>query len=130
MKILYLPLKAEWYNLIESGVKTEEYRQIKPFYIHRLSCIGGPMKYLEQFNYDEHLEVIEANIARGMSVNVNGYTHVQFSYGYTKRTMLFQIDDITVGYGKTEWGAPEDEKVFIIKLGARVRELAVCLAEL
>lgn len=130
MKVLYLPLKAEWYNLIESGVKTEEYRQVKPFYIRRLGCIGGPMKYLEQFNYDEHLEVIEENIARGMSVNMNGYTHVQFSYGYTKRTMLFQIDNITVGYGKVEWGAPDDEKVFIIKLGPRVRELAVCLAEL
>ena len=29
MKVLHLPLKKEWYNMIESGVKTEEYREIK-----------------------------------------------------------------------------------------------------
>ena len=28
MKILHLPLKAQWYNMIESGEKTEEYRMI------------------------------------------------------------------------------------------------------
>ena len=27
-KTLYLPLKKEWYEMIESGVKTEEYREI------------------------------------------------------------------------------------------------------
>ena len=26
MKILHLPLKAQWYNMIESGEKTEEDR--------------------------------------------------------------------------------------------------------
>lgn len=30
-KILYLPLKKEWYEMIESGVKTEEYREIKSY---------------------------------------------------------------------------------------------------
>lgn len=28
---LFLPLKAKWYNMIESGEKTEEYREIKPY---------------------------------------------------------------------------------------------------
>ena len=28
MKILHLPLKAQWYNMIESGEETEEYRMI------------------------------------------------------------------------------------------------------
>ena len=31
MKILHLPLKAQWYNMIESGEKTEEYRMITPY---------------------------------------------------------------------------------------------------
>lgn len=33
MKTLCLPLKKEWYKMIESGVKTEEYREIKPYWI-------------------------------------------------------------------------------------------------
>ena len=32
MKILHLNLKAKWYDMIESGIKKEEYREIKPFW--------------------------------------------------------------------------------------------------
>jgi hypothetical protein len=28
MKILHLPLKKEWYEMIENGVKTEEYEEV------------------------------------------------------------------------------------------------------
>ncbi len=36
MKILDLVLKHRWYNMIYSGVKKEEYREIKPYWIERL----------------------------------------------------------------------------------------------
>lgn len=39
-KILYLPLKAKWYEMIESGVKTEEYREIKRYWSKRLFFKG------------------------------------------------------------------------------------------
>jgi hypothetical protein len=90
--ILHLPLKSEWYNLIESGIKTEEYREIKPYWIKRL-CITD--------SYFKH------------------YDKVKFSYGYTKKTMTFLIEKISKGKGKKEWGAMDDE-VFIITLGNRV----------
>ena len=35
MKTLHLPLKAQWYEMIESGVKTEDYREIKPYWDKR-----------------------------------------------------------------------------------------------
>lgn len=38
MKTLHLPLKAKWYEMIESGVKTEEYREIKPYWENRIRC--------------------------------------------------------------------------------------------
>ena len=31
MKTLHLPLKAKWYEMIDNGIKTEEYREIKQF---------------------------------------------------------------------------------------------------
>ena len=34
--------------------------------------------------------------------------------------MLFKLDNITTGYGNTDWGAPKDKEVFIIKLGDRI----------
>ena len=41
MKILHLVLKAQWYNLIEQGVKEEEYRDITPCYDKRLRNADG-----------------------------------------------------------------------------------------
>ena len=37
-KIVYLPLKKEWFNMIESGIKTEEYREIKPYWLKRINA--------------------------------------------------------------------------------------------
>ena len=37
MKILYLILKSEWYDKIESGEKTIEYRESKPYWDIRLN---------------------------------------------------------------------------------------------
>jgi hypothetical protein len=50
---------------------------------------------------------------------VKHFDYVKFSHGYTKQTMTFEIESITIGKGNPEWGAPTDE-VFIIKLGKRV----------
>lgn len=100
MKILHLPLKAKWYEMIESGVKTEEYRELKTYWVKRLTCL----------------------YYKGVIIFTN-YTHVVFSYGYTKRTMTFEIKSITIGKGKPEWGAP-NEDVFIIKPGKRIWQMS------
>jgi hypothetical protein len=104
-KTLHLSLKKEWYNMIESGIKTEEYREIKPFWCKRLI-----------HDYDESMEEFGAIIFDDK--NFKQYDVVKFSYGYTKRTMTFEIENISVGYGNKEWGAP-DNIVFIIKLGKK-----------
>lgn len=125
MKILHLPLKAQWYEMIESGVKTEEYREIKPYWLKRLlkvieldythyECLDDECIYF----YMNNVDLIEEDWRLG-GFQQTGYTHVKFSYGYTKRTMTFEIKSISIGKGKPEWGAP-DENVFIIKLGRRL----------
>ena len=106
LRTLHLSLKKEWYNMIESGIKTEEYREIKPFWCKRLI-----------HDYDESMEEFGAIIFDNK--NFKQYDVVKFSYGYTKRTMTFEIENISVGYGNKKWGAP-DNIVFIIKLGKRV----------
>ena len=99
-KILDLPLKAKWYLMQESGEKPEEYREITPYWCKRLLGTDRPSI---------------AQLHRKISCNSKGYTHVKFRYGYTKRTFTHKIESITIGYGKPEWGAPKDKKVFIIK---------------
>ena len=129
MKTLHLPLKAKWYEMIESGVKTEEYREIKPYWCDRL--IGGYPLGREYWGTVLPTTVKIANESKNISTSdalhhllvwnygLRGYTHVKFSFGYTKRTMTYEIESITIGKGNPEWGAPTEE-VFIIKLGKRV----------
>lgn len=122
-KVLHLPLKKEWYQMIESGVKTEEYREIKPYWVQRLTRYGNDK--LNGRLYAEFMssspEVLKYNIEQDLMTFAD-YTHVKFSYVYTKRTMAFEIERITIGKGKPDWGAP-DEDVFIIELGERFLEL-------
>lgn len=109
MTILDLPLKKEWYNMIESGIKTEEYRIVKPYWCKRFTNCNHSLCWMRDNNGEcVLLKHQEAN-------NKKGYTHVRFRYGYTKRTMLREIESISIGYGKPEWGAPTDKQVFIIK---------------
>ena len=42
--------------------------------------------------------------------------------GYTKRTMLFKLNSISIGKGRPEWGAPDNE-AFILKLGNRIIDM-------
>lgn len=120
MKTLCLPLKKEWYEMIESGVKTEEYREIKPYWIKRffVHADGRRINKLEAEYFARNISVLYSALYEGTIKHIN-YTHVKFSYGYTKRTMLYDIDDFAFGKGEPEWGAPP-EVVFIIKLGKRL----------
>lgn len=86
--------------MIESGEKREEYREIKPYWSKRLVGFDAPL-LSHRYGYQH--------------ANVKGYTHVRFRYGYTKRTMLYKIDEIIIGRGNPYWGAPTDKDVFIIK---------------
>ena len=104
-KVLVLPLKAKWYKMIESGEKTEEYREIKEYWFNRLTRI---VPYTKRDGIELYQWVFRQ------------FDAVRFSYGYTKRTMTFEFKGIETGHGKKEWGAPEDE-VYIIKLGKRIK---------
>lgn len=37
--MLILPIKGKWFNMILSGGKQEEYREIKPYYMTRFKKI-------------------------------------------------------------------------------------------
>lgn len=132
MKTLHLPLKAKRYEMIESGVQTDEYRDIKPYWCDRL--LGNYPLGKEYWNIvlPKTFEIAKDNEFKkdGITLTlyrlliwnhgIRGYSQVKFSYGYTKRTMTFEIESITIGKGKTEWGAP-DSDVYIIKLGKRIK---------
>lgn len=51
---------------------------------------------------------------------VNHYTHIKFRNGYSASSPSFLCELVSLqrGLGIIEWGAPEKEAVYILKLGA------------
>lgn len=111
-KILYLTLKKQWFDLINSGIKTEEYREIKPYWIKRLTKCKG--------NCDK-INCWSCLTRTSIGFHPSNYTHVHFRHGYAKEApvMKFEISGITIGCGNPDWGGA-DKDVFIIKLGKRI----------
>lgn len=101
----------EWYNMIESGQKTEEYRRFIPFYWKRLFKEHDLLDEKSIRNYQQSHGCLP--IEPGT---------VTFHYGYTSKIMVFEIEKIRLGHdGPIEWGCPQDEDVFMITLGKRLK---------
>ena len=107
--------------MIESGNKKEEYREIKKYWIGRLAKCGGRNSY-EKTGFYCKKGICFSCITRGNGFHPKEYTHVRFRFGYTKRTMLFELESITIGVGNTNWGAPDNECVFILKQGKCIKK--------
>lgn len=101
MKILHLTLKKKWFDMIDSGEKIEEYREIKPYWLTRFKYFCNHEDMEHELNYD--------------------YTHVLFKNGYSKNApkILFELKEICFGQAKPKWSDNWLGEVFIIKIGER-----------
>lgn len=90
---LHLTLTKRWFDMILSGEKPEEYREIKPYWIKRLMADAGTFK---------------------------DFSFVVFKNGYSKnaRTMKLEWLGTSIGKPAFKWyGSQTDKDVFIISLG-------------
>jgi hypothetical protein len=113
-KDLHLNLKKKWFDMILSGEKTEEYREIKPSIISLLfnwRAIGNTREYLEATIKADH-DSVECWCA------LKDIGNIVFSNGYAKdrRQMTVKLEYIEVKKGKQEWGAVKDEFYFVLTL--------------
>ncbi|HEU4903181.1 MAG TPA: ASCH domain-containing protein [Flavisolibacter sp.] len=93
MNTLHLTLKKQWFDLIASGEKKEEYREIKEFWWRRLT--------------------------HGKYCIFNEYDTVCFRHGYAKNapTVTVKCNGIVIAKGKEAWGAEQGVDYFVISLG-------------
>lgn len=91
--MLTLPIKKKWYDMILSGDKKEEYREIKPYYTSRFK-----------------------NLMKRGSAWTPVRT-VRFRNGYSKNspTLVASIT-ISEGYGLERWGAKRGERYYILTI--------------
>ena len=119
-KILKLTINKEWFSRILSGDKTEEYREIKPYWVARLlqnnsnivdvqnlaSALAGRTDLLKKY--------IDAQ-----RIVSKQYTHVLFINGYRKDSPRIEKEIESITIGKPKKGlCPDkwlDTEFFIIK---------------
>ncbi|WP_321532293.1 hypothetical protein [uncultured Desulfuromonas sp.] len=87
MRILHLTLKKKWFDMIASGVKKEEYRDVKPYWNIRL----------ENETFD--------------------FIRFRNGYATNAPTITVELKEIMRGLGIVEHGAPEGKMVYILVLG-------------
>ena len=121
-KTLHLVLKRKWWEMIDSGEKTEEYRDVNHYWAIRL--LDSQYRWYSQ-NIDYPKDFIDW-LRFGLGHNDIGfrsYEKVCFHLGYTNNTMTFKIDSIKVKIGsecRIDWGAEPNKYYFVIKLRERV----------
>ena len=100
--MLTLPIKKKWFDMIKSGEKKEEYREIKPYYVSRFYsnyiASGGGLEWVLNNNPRVYKEIIFRN-----------------GYGKDRPTILCECE-ISEGYGKPEWGAEPNKMYYVLKI--------------
>ncbi len=118
---LHLVLKDKWFQMYKDGLKTEEYREITPYWCNRL--LGSIPLGLEfwQMELDEYplvkmYDPFAINHFLIKKFRLRGFKFVTFHRGYTNEKITFLLKNIRIGYGDMNLGAP-DELCFIIEVG-------------
>ena len=93
--MLTLPIKRKWFDMILSGEKKEEYRDIKPYYTRRFE---NELDFCQFFFGEDCLIIILRN-------------------GYSKNSPYIKVRcTLTKGYGKEKWGAETGKKYYVLKI--------------
>lgn len=123
-KVLTLTVNKEWFSRILSGVKKEEYREIKPYWVARFYydrygklspvLVKELTDYIIKHGDTEHFEA-----KNGIEVSFIPYTHVLFinGYGDDKPRVEKEIWWIDIDRPRKGW-CPDDflgKEFFVIK---------------
>jgi len=122
--ILNLTLKKQWFDLIKSGVKVEEYREIKTYWARRLFDYPQDMEWAVE---EEMVGDMQNPLRRHRSIGAmykffgvspKGYHIVRFRNGYRRDSPVIEkrLRKITIGQGDINRGAPGNTQVFILEL--------------
>lgn len=107
--MLTLSIKKKWFDMILSGEKKEEYREIKPYYETRFMNLFGVIFYCGTV-----VKCLEAGLSGRAKDDVQA---IRFCNGYGKRSPSFVAKcTLSIGAGKEEWGAEKGKKYFILTI--------------
>lgn len=109
--MLTLPIKKKWFDMILSGEKKEEYRDIKPYYTSRFRNDIGQWRgsLLDCVKDIEKYKIIK----------------VLFRNGYACDAPYFIANCLVcIGVGREDWGAEPNEEYYVLHI-IEIEEVAV-----
>lgn len=112
MIMLILPIKKKWYDMILSGWKEEEYREIKQYYTSRfINMMYGYSVKLQ----NEEIHMIH-RFLRENRESTKEY-EVMFRNGYSAKSPSFIAKvSLSIGTGKEEWGAEPGKEYYVLRI--------------
>ncbi len=100
--MLILPIKKKWLNMILSGEKSDEYREIKPYWTVRIvHWLGFPASETEMV-----LELLreQETLKAKPVVLQNGYGR--------NAPKVEAMCTLSIGIGRAEWGAEQEKEYY------------------
>lgn len=119
-KILTLTVSKQWFDMIVSGEKTEEYRAPKSYWIKRLLVSNSDSTDMKLWAeaIDGRVDIISQYIHTNF-MGFKPYTHVLFINGYRKDSPRIEKEIESITIGKPKKGlCPDkwlDTEFFVIK---------------
>ena len=123
--VLNLVVSKQWFDMIVSGEKTEEYRAIKSYWINRLlqAKYGRSDEYRKVTMHPEFDIFISNSKLKSLlekkTARFIPYTYVRFFHGYAKNRPWIEKEIESITIGKPQPGlCPkefENKEFFIIK---------------
>lgn len=121
MKNLQLSLKKRWFDLTKSGIKTEDYREITPYWATILLTYWGEKKNKEFWG--TKIVFHGSNFQLNRMVESIKFDSNIMTLGYPKsedseRILKLEHKGIEIRTGKPEWGAEPNKLYFVIMHGS------------
>ena len=120
---LQLSLKKQWFEMTKSGIKTEDYREITPYWVKRL--IGN--KFDEDYTIHDFIHTLKNDLDSNLFVRLyqRRFTTNTMTLGYPKKTdseriLKLEHKGIEIRTGNPEWGAEPGKLYFVIKHGKQL----------
>ena len=95
--MLTLPIKKKWFDMIRSGEKKEEYREIKPYWMKRFRTIG----FLDNYGF----------------VIPHKPTLITLQNGYGKDAPFVRVwVTLNIADGYEKWGAEPGKPYYVLEI--------------
>ncbi len=116
--MLTLPIQKKWYDMILSGEKKEEYREIKQYYETRFRNLFGAITIYPSsiFSDRSKYELLQGE-AVPEEIRKDRVQEIIFRNGYSKNSKAIKARcRLWIGKGRPKWGASPDKQYYVLEI--------------